>query len=391
MKAATAINGVLVAVLLLVGWFAREAVGFRGKPREVRTPDPPGVSVTTVTNAVFNPPTEYVGYVEPVQEADILPQIDGYVRRVCFAEGAAVEKGDLLFEIDDEQYAAVHNLRHYEVASAEAKMVVAQAEVDRAERYYGRIAAVDDRSVSALERDTAETALASARAALDAANAAVAQAKANAAIADINLRHTKVYAPICGRIGKALHHVGDYVSPSKSALAHVVQTDPVRVTFPISDRDYDAWQSAAERGGRDISDSRRLRLLLPDGSVYGHEGVIDFGDNAMSRETATLTMHVSFSNPSGRLVANAFVRVLSDERNPPVALTVPTSALVRTEDGFQAWKIDDDGRVHPAFVETEGEWDGLSRVVRGLSAGDRIVERGAFKLKNGDVVRVVGR
>jgi hypothetical protein len=85
------------------------------------------------------------------------------------------------------------------------------------------------------------------------------------------------------------------------------------------------------------------------------------------------------------------VRVLSDEKNPPVALMVPTAALVRTEDGFQAWKVDDGGRVHPALVETGGEWDGMSRVVRGLSAGDRIVERGAFKLKDGDLVRVVGR
>jgi len=378
-------------LLLLIGWFAREAVGFKVKPREVRTPDPPTVSVTMATNAVFNPSTEYVGHVEPVQEADILPQIDGYVQRVCFTEGAAVEKGDLLFEIDEEQYVAARNLRHSEVASAEAKVIVAQAEVDRAERYYKRLAAAEERSVSAMERDTAETALASAKAALNAANAAVAQAKASAAIADFNLRHTKVYSPIRGRIGKALHHVGDYVSPSKSALARVVQTDPVRVTFPVSDRDYNAWQSAAERGGRDIVDSRRLRLLLPDGLVYGHEGVIDFGDNAMSRETATLTMHVRFANPAGRLVANAFVRVLSDEKNPPVALMVPTAALVRTEDGFQAWKVDDGGRVHPALVETGGEWDGMSRVVRGLSAGDRIVERGAFKLKDGDLVRVIGR
>lgn len=381
----------VAAALVLLGWFGREAVGFRESPRGERAPELPVVTALTVTNGVFNPPAEYVGHVEPAQVTDILPQIDGYIQRVCFTEGEKVEKGDLLFEIDTEQYVAAKNLRYSEVASAEAKVIVARAEVDRAERYYRRLTSADERGVTATERDTAETTLASAKAALNAANAAVEQAKASAAIADFNLRHTKVYSPISGRIGKALHHVGDYVSPSKSALARVVQTDPIRVVFPVSDRDYDSWQAAAERGGRALKDSRRLRLILPDGSLYGHEGVIDFGDNEMSRETATLTMHVGFANPAGRLVANAFVRVLSDEKTPPTALVVPTSALVRTDDGLQAWIIDGDCRVHPSAVETDGEWMGMSRVVKGVSAGDRVVGSGAFKLKDGDKVEVVGR
>ena len=380
---------VAAVALVLLGWFGREAVGFREELREEQAPEPPAVTVMAVTNAVFNPPAEYVGHVESAQVTDILPQIDGYIQRVCFTEGAKVKKGDLLFEIDSEQYLAAKNLRHSEVASAKAKVTVAQAEVERAERYYRRLTSADERGVTATERDTAEMTLASAKASLNAANAAVEQAKASAAIADFNLRHTKVYSPISGRIGKALHHVGDYVSPSKSALARVVQTDPIRVVFPISDRDYDAWQAAAERGGRALKDSRRLRLMLPDGTLYGHEGEIDFGDNEMSRETATLTLHAGFANPAGRLVANAFVRVLSDEKNPPVALVVPTAALVRADEGLQAWTVGDDGRVHPINVEIDGEWNGLSRIVKGLSEGDRIVALGAFKLKDGDTVRVV--
>ena len=378
-------------MLVLLGWFGREAVGFREDDRKEQSSEVPSVTAVVVTNAVFNPPVEYVGHVEPTQVTDILPQIDGYVRRVCFTEGAKVEKGDLLFEIDDEQYLAAKNLRYSEVANAEAKVTVALAEVDRAERYYKRLSTADERGVTASELDTAETTLASAKAALNAANAAVAQAKASAAIADFNLRHTKIYSPISGRIGKALRHVGDYVSPSKSALARVVQLDPIRVVFPVSDRDYDAWQAAAERGGRALKDSRRLRLRLPDGSLYGAEGVVDFGDNEMSRETATLTIHAGFANPAGRLVPNAFVRVLSDEKNPPAVLVVPTAALVRTDEGLQAWKIAADGTAHPVFVETDGEWGDLSKVASGLSEGDRIVGLGAFKLKDGDAVRVMER
>ena len=148
--------------LAALGWFGREAVGFRAGEKEERRAAVPVVTAVAVTNAVFNPPVEYVGHVEPAQVTDILPQIDGYIRRVCFVEGAKVEKGELLFEIDDEQYLAAKNLRYSEVASAEAKVTVALAEVDRAERYYNRLSAADERGVTATERDTAETTLASA-------------------------------------------------------------------------------------------------------------------------------------------------------------------------------------------------------------------------------------
>ena len=94
------------AALVSTGYLLREVVGFREKPLETRTPEQPSVSVAVVKSAPFNPATEHVGHAEAVQATDILPQIDGYILRVCFAEGAKVEKGDLLFEIDPEQYLA---------------------------------------------------------------------------------------------------------------------------------------------------------------------------------------------------------------------------------------------------------------------------------------------
>ena len=100
-------------------------------------------------------------------------------------------------------------------------------------------------------------------------------------------------------------------------------------------------------------------------------------------------MHVRFPNPAGRLVANAFMRIISDEKSPLETPVVPASALVRVDDGLQAWKIDAEGRVHPSYVEVDGEWNGLFRVVKGLSVGDRIVAKGAFKLKDGDIVKVM--
>ena len=384
------ITGCVSAVVFIaVGWFGNQVFGPKERPRETVAVDDPAVAVGEAKACEFNPATEYVGHVEPIQETDILPQIEGYVKTVCFTEGAFVRAGDVLFEIDQEQYEASRRLRYSEVRSAEAKVTVALSEVDRAERYYKRLTSADDRGVTATERDTAETALASAKAALNAARAEVEQSKAAAAIADFNMKHTVVRSPISGRIGKALRHVGDYVSPSKTPLAQVVQIDPIRVVFPITDKDYGAWQHAAERGGRELKDSRRLRLRLADGSEYGKTGVIDFGDNKVDRETATVVMHVSFANAAGALLPNAFVRVLSDESHPPRLLTVPSGAIERTAKGVHVWLLQADGTVKSAAVEVGATWKGLTVVAKGIDEGAKVVVAGGFKLRDGMKVNVV--
>ena len=383
------IKFIAAVAFVAVGWFGNQVFGPKERPRETAAVADPAVAVGEVKTVEFNPATEYVGHVEPIQETDILPQIEGYVKRVCFTEGAFVKAGDVLFEIDVEQYEASRRLRYSEVRSAEAKVIVAEAEVDRAERYFKRLASADDRGVTATERDTAETALASAKAALNAAQAEVEQSKAAAAIADFNMKHTVVRSPISGRIGKALRHVGDYVSPSKTPLAQVVQIDPIRVVFPITDKDYGAWQAAAERGGRELKDSRRLRLRLADGGEYGRTGVIDFGNNKVDRETATVVMHVSFENAGGALLPNAFVRVVSDESHPPRLMTVPAGAVERTAQGVHVWLLRPDGTVKMAPVELGATWKGLTVVSKGVAEGAKVVVAGGFKLKDGMKVSVV--
>lgn len=377
---------VLGVAVFALGWFSRQLVPAAERARKPVAVQNVFVRTGIARRTAFNPPTEYVGHVEPAETTDVLPQIDGYIRKVCFDEGAWVKAGDLLFEIDDEQYVASRNLRRSEVRSAEAKVLVAKSAVDRAERYFRRLESADGRGITATELDNAETTLASAKAELNSANAAVEQAKAAAAIADFNLRHTKVYSPIPGRIGKAFRHIGDYVSPSKTALAKVVKLDPIRVAFPVTDRDYDSWRSAADRRGTELNESRRLRLRLPNGEEYGERGTIEFGDNEMSRETGTLVMFASFPNPTGRLVPNAFVRVISDETNPPRALVVPSGAVELSNGGKRVWTVDDAGKVHPAPVEVGRSHDGLTLVKSGIEEGTRVVTSGGFKLKDGMTV-----
>ena len=205
------------------------------------------VAVTNAEMRVYNLPERFVAHAEAVQEVDLLPQIDGYVREIKFKEGDVVKEGQVLYVIDDERYQAVANQRKADLAAAEA-------EARRAERYFERMEKADERGITQLERDNAE-------AAAEKAKAAVLQAKANLVVAEYDLKKTTVFAPISGQIGKSSAHCGDYVAPSKGSLAKIVQIDPIRVTFPFTDRAYITQRQLLKKGVVEQYQDRFFKLV----------------------------------------------------------------------------------------------------------------------------------
>ncbi|MBR4170712.1 MAG: efflux RND transporter periplasmic adaptor subunit [Kiritimatiellae bacterium] len=380
---------VTAACFLLIGWFVGQWWASRPKAgAEQRTLPTQTVAVMTVTNAPFNPPEEFIGHVEPVQEVDILPQIEGYITDVKFSEGADVKKGDLLFEIDSEQYSATEMLREAEIKKSESQVSVAEAEVDRTKRYLERLKSADARGITKTDMDTAETSYASAQANLASMKAGVSQAKANLALAKFNMKHTKIYAPISGQIGKSLVHAGDFVSPSKGAMARIVQTDPIRVTFPMTDRAYIDWREQAARQGINLQDNRNLHLILSNNVKYGKPGKWEFDDNEMSAETATLLMRISFPNPDKVLIPNAFVTVLTDAKKPDSYLLVPQASLVKSPKGYAVWVMKEDKTAELRPIEHAGMHAGLVAVTKGLKEGDRVVFQGIQKVIPGQVLNI---
>ncbi len=372
-----------------IGWFAHAFWGGEAKVAARVTAKEPSVAVDAVKAEKFNPPEAFIGHVEPVQEVDILPQIEGYLKEIRFREGDSVKAGDLLFVIDDEKYAADEGVAKAEVESARSRVVQAEAAVERAERLLRRMKAADARGITQTEMDAAETGLQSDQAALGSAKAAVSQAEAKLALTAFNMKHTHIYAPISGRIGKSLRHTGDYVSPSKEPLARIVQTDPVRVCFPITDRAYLGWTREAAGRGAKVADSRRLRLQLADDSIYPAVGEWEFSDNEMSAETATLIIRARFANAKHVLVPNAYVKVLADESDPKPVPVVPALAMAKRGQATGVWTIGDDNVVHFREVEPGGRADGKVRIEKGLAAGERIVVQGVHKLGDGMKVKVV--
>ncbi|MCQ2389654.1 MAG: efflux RND transporter periplasmic adaptor subunit [Kiritimatiellae bacterium] len=359
---------VLAAAAAAGGWIAHDLMpkGAEKKGPAAMGPAAASVAVRPVEMRTYNLPEKYVAHAEAVQEVDLLPQVDGYVKEILFKEGDTVKEGQLLYVLDDERYQAVVNQRKADLSAAEA-------EANRAERYYKRMLAADARGITQLERDNAE-------AAAEKAKAAVLQEKANLVVAEYDCKKAKVYAPITGQIGKTTAHVGDYVAPSKGALAHIMQIDPIRVTFPLTDRAYVAWRAAQKAG---TGDAYRMRLLLPDGSEYPAEGVFDFDDNQMSRETATIIMRLSFANPDRLLVPNSYLTLLADKRKPEPVACVPQQAVADLTGGNQGvYVLKDDMTVEQRIVTAGEPFEGWTPV-KELKGGERVVISGVSKLYPG--------
>ena len=331
------------------------------------------VAVKEVEERSYNLPEKFVAHAEPVQEVDLLPQVDGYIKEIKFKEGDIVKEGMVLYVLDDERYHAVVNQR-------KADLEAAEAEARRAERYWERMQNADSRGITQLERDNAE-------AGAEKAKAAVFQAKANLVVAEYDLKKAKVIAPISGQIGKTSAHVGDYVAPSKGALARIVQIDPIRVTFPLTDRAYVGWRTALKKGK---APDYRMRLILPDGSEYGEEGKWDFDDNEMSKDTATIIIRLSFPNPDRLLVPNSYVTLLTDYHTPPKMPCIPQQAVFDLVGGSQGvWVLKEDMTVEQRVVEVREMSEGWCPVVKGLSLGEKVVISGLGKLGPGMKVKLV--
>jgi len=361
---------VTAVCLLWLGWMARALVPQKpagGPPMMAMmggAGGPPLVEVQAVEEAKVNPPNAYIGRVEPIQDVELRAQIGGYVEQVHFKEGALVKPGDLLFTIDAEQYEARVAVRKAEIGQAEAAL-------DRAERYLNRLERSDARAITQADLDTARSDVAQGR-------AAVKQAVANLALAEIDLKHTRIIAPIAGRVGRTVANVGDYVSPSLGALVRIVQVDPIRIAFSVTDKDY--LKAIENFGTERVQDALRIRFRLPTGTVPDVVGARDYEDNTMSADTATLSVRARFPNAHGLLVPDGYVTVLVDLANAPKSPVVPQEALLTDREGHFVYVVNEAGIAQRRPVSIGAKADGRVAVRSGVKTGERVVVQGTQKV-----------
>ncbi|MBR6802953.1 MAG: efflux RND transporter periplasmic adaptor subunit [Kiritimatiellae bacterium] len=385
--AARAVAGTIGAVLLtasafILGWAAQMiyAQSQEDKQKEAATAAqmamamsrPVSVETERVAKRDMNPPQSFMGHVEPIEVVDLRAQIDGTIAEVAFKEGSIVQAGDVLFLIDARVYEA-------RVKQAEAALAKATAASENADRYYARISKVDKRSVTEAEIDQAYANMLEAR-------AAIKQCEADLANAQINLGYTQITAPISGRIGKSLLKKGDYVAPSMGALARIIQTDPVRVAFSVSDKIFLDGRRISQEN--DLGDRVRAQLRLADGSIYSQEGSPDFFDNEMDSSTASLLVRYSFPNPKQELLSNAYVTVLLSDRMAQPRLAIPADAVLANATGDYVF-VNVNGVAERRIVKLGELQAGYVEILSGLEEGEEVVTVGVVNISEGSKLNVI--
>lgn len=233
---------------------------------------------------------QYIGYVTPINDVSVQPYINGFVSEVLVEGGQKVSAGQQLVVMEQEQYQAA-------LDAANASLSKATADFEYARNYYERIKNAGLKAVSQTETDNAKSSFLASQAVLH-------QAKANVKQAEVNLGYTVVTSTINGIVGNVALTKGDYISP-QNVLFSIIQTNPMRVVFSISDKDY-LEENAKEK----MFDDERIRLKLANGNVYEYEGVFKYSDNQIDRTTNSVAVYADFENPKQKLMDKAYVTVM---------------------------------------------------------------------------------
>lgn len=349
-------------------------IGFGCKQSPPPAPPPPDVLVTDVVQKDVPAQSEWVGTTVGFVNAQVMPRVEGYLLKQHYEDGARVAAGQLLFEIDDRPYKASLDQALGNLATQRATLRKFQQDVARDTPLAAQGA------VSTQELDNAVHAARASEAQVQAAEAAVTNAR-------LDLAWTKVYSPIAGIAGIAPVQVGDLVTPA-TVLVSVSQVDPMKVAFPITEREYLRYarqiKEHQEKGRAD--DEPELQLILADGSTHPHPGRFHVAHHEIDRETGTIRVQALFPNPDTILRPGLYARVRAAMETVRAALLVPERAVLEIQGTYQVAVVGAGDRVALRTVKVGPHLDGLWVVTDGLHPGERVVTQGLQKVRDGIVV-----
>lgn len=336
----------------------------------------PAVSVVAVDTEYVAPSVEFIGRVEAIQKVDVRARVQGFLKKVAFSEGQDVRAGDLLFEIESDQYEAALLQAKAQQAGAEANLQLAQLTMDRRQELYNRQSGT---------RADLDQAIAS----RDSAAATVDEAKAAVRVAELNLSYTRIVSPIAGRIGRTNVTIGNVVRPDSEVLARVVYIDPIRVMFSISERDFiGAVQEGRGAAVDQIKTGFVPTLRLPNGAIYPEKGRLDFASNEVDPTTGTLPVRASFANPYGLLLPGGTVSVGIRPAEARRMAMVPIQAVQENRQGRFVLVVAD-GRVEQRPIRATQQVGQYLAVEDGLKAGESVIVEGQQKVRPGAQVEAV--
>ena len=408
----------------VVGGFtvALALVSVSGCQKPVVDTSSPAPTVGVVESRRMNVPIEVTpnGTTRALEYVTIRARVRGFLTERHFAEGAMVEKGQLLLVIDEEPYRIALQSAQARQTEADASLrkseesmgrevASSQLDLDRAQLLLAQIqerrnrALVSRSAGSAEELDKAEADRKRWESQVEADRAQLAQAKTEYAVgiasaraqvsaakaavrdAELNLGYCRMYAPLQGRIGEALVKVGNLVGPDQAGggtytdLATIQQLDPIGVDVRISSRDLDRTTTLIEAG-------LAVRLIRPGptgAQEYRHEGRCFFIDNMVDETTSTFLVKVQFPNPGGKLLPGDYVKVRMVVDRLENAVVVPAPSVVESDSGTIVHVVDAQGKVAVRRVVAGQAHEGLRVITKGLDAGASVIVDGLQMIRPG--------
>ena len=367
----------LLASLLLVsacGGAAGDGGGFGGRGGQ-RGPANVGYVVVQQGSAPIE--QELPGRVAAYQVSDVRPQVSGVILRRLFTEGSVVRQGQTLYQIDPSIYAAQAAQANANLQSARASSVAARTRASR----YAPLAKME-----AISQQDYTDAVAQARQ----ADAAVAQSSAAVRAAQVNMRFTRVPAPISGRISLSKFTEGALVTANQAdALATITRLDPVYVDIQQSAADLLKLRQALAQGGV-VPTSAQVRLKLPGGSDYGYTGTVEFSQVIVDQSTGTVTVRARFPNPQALLLPGMYVNAQFAQAIDTSAILVPQQAVTRDPQGNATLFVVGPGnRAVQRTVKADRTVGAYWVVTGGLAPGEKVITQGTANLKDGAPIKPV--
>jgi multidrug efflux system membrane fusion protein len=329
----------------------------------------PSVSVATVVSRRISDFDEFTGRFEAVERVEIRPRVTGYISSVNFVQGREVNKGDVLFVIDQRPYEADLKHAQAQLEQARSQLTLATSEQDRANKLLAAHA------ISREELESRESALEQAHANVTGAQAAVDSAQ-------LNMSFTRVTAPITGVVSRAEITAGNLVTSGQTLLTTVVSVDPIYVSFQGDEQGFLNFMNYARKGG-DAEATHPVFVGLANEEGYPHQGAIAFVDNEIDGATGTVRARGRLDNHDREFTPGMFARVKVVGAKTFPALLINESA-VGTDQGLKyVLRVGNDNTIEYRQVKLGPVVDGLRVVREGLNAGDTIVVNGLQHVRPG--------